>query len=54
MQGTRNENALLFYVVFAPELLRKLQKSGRFCVEISVHFTPLDMAKQQERHPINC
>jgi hypothetical protein len=51
MQGTRNENALLFYVVFVPEIRRKLQKSGRFCVEISVHFVPVDMAKQQERYP---
>jgi hypothetical protein len=53
MQGTRNENALLFYVVFVPEIRRKLQKSGRFCVEISVHFVPLAMAKQQERYPID-
>jgi hypothetical protein len=53
MQGTRKENALLFYVVVVPELRRKLQKSGRFCVESSVHFVPLDMAKQQERYPIS-
>jgi hypothetical protein len=53
MQGTRKENALLFYVVFVLELRRKLQKSGRFCVESSVHFVPLDMAKQQERYTIS-
>ncbi len=53
MQGTRNENALLFYVVFVTEIRRKIQKSGRFYVETSVHFVPLDMAKQQERYPIS-
>jgi hypothetical protein len=34
---------------FVPELRCKLQKSGRFRVEISVHFVPLNMVKQQER-----
>jgi hypothetical protein len=44
MQGTRKENALLFYVVVAPEPRRELQKSGRFCVESSVHFVTLDLS----------
>jgi hypothetical protein len=53
MQGPRSEHALLFCVVFAPELRCELQKSGRFRVEISARFAPLNMVKEQERTSID-